>query len=49
MSLLTIILVLILVILLFEWGPLSPEARKIIGLFIAVVLIVLLLRALGVA
>lgn len=49
MSLLSIILVILLVVLLFDFVPLSPEARKIIGLFIAVVLIVLLLRALGIA
>lgn len=48
MSLLAIVLVVILVILLFDFVPLSAEARKITGLVVAVVLIIFLFRALGV-
>lgn len=49
MSLFAIVLVVILVILLFDFIPLSAEARKIVGLVIAVALIIFLFRALGIA
>jgi len=49
MSLIAIVLVVVLAVLLFDVVPLDPPMRKIIGIIVAVVLLVFLLRLLGVA
>lgn len=48
MSLMAIVLVVVLAVLLFDFVPLSPEARRIIGLVVAVALLVVILKLLGV-